>query len=348
MESVPEISVIIPILQEAAVLPSLLDRLAQQRDVALEIILSDGGSQDGSAAIAERTASTIAAPVTFVTGKPGRGAQLNRGAARSRGEFLLFVHADSFFPDASALRNAIDFLKAEATGRAAAGKFRLGFERSGGAHPFGYYYHECKARLLRRECTHGDQGLLMPRRTFAAFGPYDDALPMLAETRMADRLLNDDRLCLLPADIRTSARRFETEGLRERQTLNAIIMNFAALGWQPFFAAFPEIYPRQEQAGALPLRQVLQQVARLLRTVPLRERISLWRHTGEYVRSNAWQIPFACDCFRNFRSGVAPGVGENRLLHLHDFRVGGLTENAVATLLAALLVRSWFLLAAHR
>ena len=350
MNSLPELSVIVPTLHEASILPSLIEGFARQREVTLEIILSDGGSRDGSIEIAERAAGVIGAPVVIVTGEPGRGGQLNRGAARSRGEFLLFMHADCFFPEPYALRHAVDFLRHEgnARGRDTAGKFRLGFERSGAGHPFGYYYYESKARLLRRECSHGDQGLLMPRRLFERVGPYDDRLPMLAETRMADALVDEGLLCLLPVDIRTSARRFEMEGLRERQTLNAIIMNFAALDWQPFFEGLPQVYPRQDQAGPLPLRQILRRIGRLIKTLPVRERLALWHDTGAYVKSNAWQLAFAADCLRNYRREIAQGAGNFQLLYLHDHHLDALTRNRATTILAALLVRIWFFMNTFR
>ena len=350
MNPLPEISVIVPVLNEASTLPSLIEGLARQREVTLEIILSDGGSRDGSLEIAERAAEAIAAPLVIVTGEPGRGGQLNRGAVRSRGEFLLFMHADSFFPEAHALRNAVDSLRSRcaAEGRDIAGKFRLGFELSGTGYPFGYYYYESKARLLRRECSHGDQGLLIPRRLFDRVGPYGGSLPTLAETRLADALVDEGSLCLLPADIRTSARRFETEGLRERQTLNAIIMNFAALDWQLFFDRFPHVYPRQDQAGPLPLRKILRRIGQLIGTLPLRERLALWHGTGAYVRSNAWQLAFAGDCLLNYRRGLAPGTGSLPLLSLHDRHMDHMIRNGAATVLTSLLVRIWFFLSTFR
>lgn len=346
----PEVSVIIPTLREAPLLVPLIDMLARQRDVALEVILSDGCSRDGSIELAQRAADAVAAPVIIVTGEPGRGGQLNRGAAEGRGEFLLFMHADSCLPDPRSLRLSLDHLRMTAVDRGGpvAGKFRLCFVRSGADHPFGYYYHESKTRLLRRECTHGDQGLLVPRPLFSRLGPFDESCSMLAETRMADAILDEGRLCLLPSEIHTSARRFEAEGLPERQTLNAIIMNFAALDWQLFFREIPSLYPRQDQASPLPLRQLLRRIGALIGTLPLRERLSLWYRTGGYVRSNAWQLAFACDSLRNFRRGMPPGAGETPFLSIYDRHIEALTTNKGASLLTSLLVRCWFFLKASR
>ena len=119
-------------------------------------------------------------------------------------------------------------------------------------------------------------------------------------------------------------------------------MNFAALGWQHFFRELPDIYPSQDQAGPLPLRVVLQRISRLLNSVPLRERISIWIRTGAYVRGNAWQLAFAHDTRSNFRSGLPPGVGPTPFLDVHDRWFDRLTDNPVGRLATALLVSLWF------
>ena len=85
------ISVIIPTLDEAANLPQLLSTLTAEIDDK-EIILVDGGSRDGTVALAR------AHGVTVVKTEPCRGAQLRLGAQAARGELLLFLHADSVFP----------------------------------------------------------------------------------------------------------------------------------------------------------------------------------------------------------------------------------------------------------
>jgi len=279
-----------------------------------------------------------------VTSPPGRARQMNAGAAVATGENILFLHADSLFPDRLALRTGLDHLAAEILRKGhdrIAGHFALRFDRQDQAPAWGYYHFECKARLDRRECTHGDQGFLLRREFFETVGPFDEAIPMLAETRLADAVRAGGEWLLLPADILTSARRFETEGLRERQTLNAVITNFAAAGWEAFFRELPGIYGNRESAGRLDLRHFLREIARLMAALPRRDRLRLWYATGSYVRDNAWQLALACDTHRNFRRRIPPGEGELPVLAFYDRYLDRLTNHPPGRLAAALLTWLW-------
>ena len=73
---------------------------------------------------------------------------------------------------------------------------------------------------------------------------------------------------LLPAEIHTSPRRFEVEGLYERQVLNAILMNFAAMAWELFFRDILSIYPNHDQSTRLDLYRLLSRIRRLIATPP--------------------------------------------------------------------------------
>ena len=81
-----QLSAIVPTLNEERQLPALLDRLRAEVD---EIVVSDGGSGDSTAAIARE------AGVNLVQGAHGRGPQLAAGARAARGALLWFVHADA-------------------------------------------------------------------------------------------------------------------------------------------------------------------------------------------------------------------------------------------------------------
>ncbi len=341
----PELSVIVPVLNERGMLPALFATLAAQRDVNFEIVVSDGGSSDDTAEAASGLAASWGLPALVLTGEKGRGRQMNAGASASKGSTLLFLHADSSFADCSALRKGLDALAdaiAERRSERIAGHFALRFDRTTtGASP-GYYYYECKARLNRRDCTHGDQGFMLRRSFFGEVGPFDGSLPMLAETRLAEKIRHRGGWLLLPAEIHTSARRLETEGLRPRQTLNAIIMNFAAIGWDPFFREIPHIYTGQDHTGRFHLFPFLNAVRRLLADIPWRERFSLWHATGAYVRDHAWQLAFALDTMRNFRRGVAAGDGTTPCLSFYDLHLDRLTDHPPGRLVTATLVWIWF------
>jgi rSAM/selenodomain-associated transferase 2 len=340
----PELAVIVPVRNEAAGLAGLFRNLADQQEVELELVLCDSGSTDGTAEQARRLALSAPFPVTIVETDAGRGNQLNTGAATATATSLLFLHADSRFPDPLALRRSLDHLvaaRATTPDTLLAGRFALRFRRQETAPSRVYYYYECKARLDRPECSHGDQGLLVERKTFAATGPFLTTFPMLAETRLADTIRQRGRLLLLPAEIGTSARRFETEGLAKRQALNAIIMNFAAQGWEPFFREIPSLYRHQDETGKLQLRPILKRLGELIGNLAPRERLALWQGTGRYIRGNAWQLAFALDACRNFHRGLPSGTGPTTCLDVYDRHLDRITDNAAGRWLAALLARVW-------
>ncbi|WP_237560736.1 TIGR04283 family arsenosugar biosynthesis glycosyltransferase [Geobacter anodireducens] len=342
----PELSVIVPTLNEAGTVGTLLAALAAQRDVALELLLCDGGSADGTVALVRGRAGDFPFPVTVTETAPGRGRQMNAGAAAARGATLLFLHADSILSDPLALRQGLDHLAAATRGDGRmAGHFRLRFAGDGPS-PLAYRFYERKARLHRPGCTHGDQGLLIPREFFAQVGPFDEDLPIMEDVRLAERIAAAGTWVLLPAEIVTSARRFETEGLRERQTLNAILMNFAAIGWQEGVEELVAGYRSQDRSGRLRLGPHLARIAGLTMALTRRERLRLWYRTGGYVRGNAWQIPFFLDVRNALRRG-----GDNDatpLLSLHDRWFDLLTDNPAGRAAAALMVFLWFRLTLRR
>ena len=339
-----ELSVIIPVLNEADTLPALFRTLAFQAETDMETVLCDGGSSDGTVALAERLAGEAPFPVRVITAAAGRARQLNAGAAAAGGDSILFLHADSLFIDRLAFRKGLDRLAARSaeTGTdRVAGRFALRFHRQNTAPSRGYYHYECKARLDRKGCTHGDQGFLLRRSFFDAVGSFDGSVPMLAETRFAEAVRAAGQWFLLPAEVHTSARRFEIEGLRERQTLNAVISNFAAAGWEVFFREFSRLYANHDDAGRLDLVSFLRETDRLMATLPLRQRLRLWYDTGRFVRDNAWQLALARDTARGFRQRLPPGVGDMRSLTCYDSCLDRLTDHLPGRVLAAFLTWLW-------
>jgi rSAM/selenodomain-associated transferase 2 len=343
--SPPELSVIVPALNEADTLPALFTMLSRQEQVAFELILADGGSTDGTAERAQELANEAPFSCRIVRSGKGRGRQLNAGARQARSETLLFLHADSAFPDPLALRRGLDALAAALARRgdaSVAGRFALRFDVPPERYGFGYYYYECKARLGRPEGIHGDQGFLLPRPFFAALGGFDERLALLEDNRFAEAVCREGEWLLLPAEIVTSARRFDAEGLAERQTLNALIMNFAAIGWDDFFRTASALYRRQDLACRLQLLPFFRAIRELLVQLPWRQRFALWYRTGDYVCPNAWQLAFALDVRRNFRRGLAAGEGGTPLLDWFDRWYPPLTDHPPGRLAAAGLVWLWF------
>jgi rSAM/selenodomain-associated transferase 2 len=339
---IPELSIIVPILNEEEQLRCLLTDLVRQRHVDFEVILSDGGSLDNPAAVVAEYERFCGYPISLHVGERGRGRQLNAGISKARSRWLLLLHVDSRFADQMALRRGLDVMK-DFGSNLVAGRFPLCFRHSAGrAAKAGYYYYEWKARLPREEAIHGDQGFLLSRETFQRVGHFRENLPVMEDTDFAERLRRIGDWKLLPCEISTSARRFETEGLWQRQLLNALIMCFRTIGWEDFFGDVISVYRQQGTGGTLQLRPFFRQVKRSMKRLPFKQRLGIWYRSGSYVRGHAWQLAFALDAKRAFKKGLPPGEGKMRLVNLLEPVYNLLTNNPPGHLAATLLLWLWF------
>ncbi len=346
VETVPDLSVIVPLLNEASGLTALFETLSAQRGAFFEGVFCDGGSTDGTLERARELAGSAPFPCRFLTTEKGRGHQLNAGAEAAGGRIFLFLHADSHFPDPLALQKtlgALDGALAAGNGERVAGHFSLRFFRSGNPPPaLSYYFYERKARLDRPGCTHGDQGFMLPRAFFEQVGPFDTALPVLEDTRLAERVRSKGRWVLFPEEILTSARRFETEGFFERQVLNALLRGAGAADWTPFFRELAGLYRSQDGARRLCLSPFFRRIGELLRATPRRERLALWGRIGGYVAGQGWQLPFALDVRRHFRRAAPAGEGRTPLLDAYDRLAPFLIDHSVGRRVASVLVWAAF------
>ncbi|MBC8018936.1 MAG: TIGR04283 family arsenosugar biosynthesis glycosyltransferase [Verrucomicrobia bacterium] len=340
----PELSIIVPVLNDAAELRGLLASLAEQDGVSFEVILCDGGSTDEIQDLAAEWIRHRCFALRVIETARGRGIQMNAGAAAAAGSTLLFLHADSRFTRNDALLSGIQAYKSYQHGASAlcAARFRLRFRRSDTSPSLAYCYHEAKARLNRGSCIRGDQGYLIDRTTFGQLGRFDCSLPFLEDVRLAALLAVEGQWLLLPVDISTSARRFEQEGFYERQVANVIIINAVETGWNELLAALPGLCRCDSTSGRLSLFPFLDGVRILINSHDRKWRSSFWRATGGHVAANAWQIFFWRDVRRAFRSGQGADEVKPYWLNLYEHRLKPMFESRPAARLAALLTRVWF------
>ncbi len=199
----PLVSVLVPTLDEARELPRLLDHLAALHG-RWEIIVADGGSRDGTPAIAREHP----ARPRLVEQRGGRAAQLNAAARTAGGELLLFVHADSRLPcDAYA-----SLAEACRTPAVVGGNFALRFGNDGAAAPFertlGAVY-----RLQRRHgFYYGDSSIWVTRAAFAALGGYRE-IAIMDDYDFVRRLERSGPTRCLPGPATTSSRRWRAAGI---------------------------------------------------------------------------------------------------------------------------------------
>ncbi len=332
----PLLSVVIPVLNEAAHLPALLDDLHGQRNIDLEFIVADGGSTDGSPEVVERAGARL------VSAPRGRGAQMNAAAKDAHHPVLLFLHADSRLHDPLLLGNAMTALKdrmEDGGTQRVAGHFPLHFIRSDERHALAYRYLEAKTALNRPNTTNGDQGFMMPRDFFEELGGFSEALPFLEDQEMAERIRECGVWLTLPGVLNTSARRFEAEGFHRRYLLMGIIMGLYSTGAHGFFERASGLYRCHPDAGLL-LSPFFRTIREMMREeLGLQQSLRSWVAVGRYVRQNAWQPFFFLDVL------ARPVIGRTRapLLRFHDRIFRPLTDFALFDALSALLCFVWYM-----
>lgn len=214
------LSIVIPTRDAAADLPGCLAALGEglAGGVIRELVVSDGGSTDGTCAIAE------AAGARVVTGAAGRGGQLRRGCAAAEGAWLLILHADSWPASGWAAVAARHMAGADAK----AGYFRLAFDAAGAMPRLVAGWANLRARAFG--LPFGDQGLLLPRALYDAAGGFDD-IPLMEDVALVRRL--HGRLMPLDATIVTSADRYEAEGWVRRGWRNLALQARYLAGADP-------------------------------------------------------------------------------------------------------------------
>ncbi|HZS32844.1 MAG TPA: TIGR04283 family arsenosugar biosynthesis glycosyltransferase [Methylomirabilota bacterium] len=194
------LSIVVPVLDDARHLAALLPALPRECPDA-EIIVVDGGSQDGSPAVARRTAG-----VRLLTARRGRAPQMNAGAAASRGDVLLFLHADTRLPAGAGA--AIEAALRDP--RVVYGRFDVRFDS--GRWPFRVIASLMNLRSrLTGICT-GDQAIFVRRAAFAAVGGYPD-IPLMEDVALTRTLKRRGRRAALRLRVTTAARKWEREGI---------------------------------------------------------------------------------------------------------------------------------------
>lgn len=208
-------TVVIPTLNAADALPGALASLGNDA----EIVVADGGSTDGTRAVAS------AAGATVVMARRGRGPQLAAGIAAARTPWLLLLHADTRL-QAGWTAAAAAHMRATP---ARAGYFRFALDSA-----------DPRARQLERAVAwrcralalpYGDQGLLIASALLGAVGGMRP-LPLMEDVDLVRRL-GRHRLMPLPADAVTSAAKWERDGWRRRSTRNLLCLALWHAGAPP-------------------------------------------------------------------------------------------------------------------
>ncbi|MGR3661324.1 MAG: TIGR04283 family arsenosugar biosynthesis glycosyltransferase [Paracoccaceae bacterium] len=191
------LSIVIPTLNAAAELPGTLGCLIEGLDCGLvrELIISDGGSEDATTRIADETGAVV------IVGEAGRGGQLRRGRDVAKGDWLLFLHADTHLSEGwSGL--VLNHIKSSQK----AAYFQLKFRDKGF---FPIFFARGANIRSRLGLPYGDQALLISTVLYEESGGYAD-IPLMEDVDIAKKLRGN--LIELPVSANTSAERYKRNG----------------------------------------------------------------------------------------------------------------------------------------
>lgn len=220
------LSIVVPVLADQENLTRLLRQIPS--DPAVEILVVSGDpSADAIVATPERD------DVTWLQTRAGRAHQMNAGAAAARGEWLLFLHADS--------RLSEGWLDAIFTsmGSYVGGWFRFALDDPA-----------WQARVIERgvawrvrwlRLPYGDQGYFVRRDTFVRIGGFRE-LPLMEDVDFVKRLIAAGPVVELPVPLATSARRWRRDGWFRRSARNLALVTLYFAGVSPDRLA--KWYPR--------------------------------------------------------------------------------------------------------
>lgn len=213
------LTVIIPTLNAARFLPATLVALRTTPELVDDILVVDGGSQDGTVPVA------TAAGARVLTAERGRGAQLAAGVAAARGDWLLLLHADTVLGPGWAAAVSAHVARSP--------------QKAGYFH-FAVASNDPRARRLERAVAwrcralalpYGDQGLLIHRDLLRAMGGIRP-LPLMEDVDLVRRI-GRPRLVILDATAHTAAEKWERDGWYRRSARNLACLSLYFLGIPP-------------------------------------------------------------------------------------------------------------------
>lgn len=215
----PEISIIVPALNEADSIGETLRSLAGFENA--EIILSDGGSTDATCQIAENFGVKI-----MQSPQRGRGAQLQFGAAAASGEILWFVHADTIVESDAVAQIKTALLSA----RVAGGNFTIRFDGARRAAKFLTWLYP---NLRKLGLIYGDSAIFTRRAVYEKIGGFAP-FPIFEDLDFVEKLKKEGEIVTLSSVVTTSSRRFENKSFLLTFSRWTILQILYWLGVSPY------------------------------------------------------------------------------------------------------------------
>ena len=193
------LSIVMPVLNEAAGIAAALRRLTPYRARGVEVIVADGGSGDSTPALARPLADQV------ISAPRGRASQMNAGAAAAKGDVLVFLHADTQLPEGA------DRLLRDGLARSGHAWGRFDIRIDGG----GLLRVIAAAMNVRSRLTGiatGDQAIFVTREAFENADGFPP-IALMEDVALSARLKRVSRPLCLAARATTSGRRWREHGV---------------------------------------------------------------------------------------------------------------------------------------
>jgi rSAM/selenodomain-associated transferase 2 len=193
------LSIVMPVLDEAATIAAALAALVPLRERGAELIVVDGGRKDETVALVRPFTDLI------LTAPRGRAAQMNAGARQAKGDVLLFLHADARLPEGA---DRLIFA-ALARPRPCWGRFDVTLLGKPRILRLVAFMMNLRSRISG--VATGDQAIFMRAEAFGRVGGYRD-IALMEDIAMSKALRRLSRPVALAARVAVSGRRFEAKG----------------------------------------------------------------------------------------------------------------------------------------
>lgn len=215
----PELSIIIPVLNEGANILSILRHLTMiAEDVPYEVIVVDGDPKG-------TTLQHLPAAVQGIVAPAGRGPQMNVGAKLAQASTLLFLHADTRLPAAAFTQIQ------QALHQVHAGAFDLAIDSPRPSLNWISRVASLRSRLTR--IPYGDQAIFVDRSIFVELGGFP-SIPIMEDVALMQQLKQRQMpICILRDRVVVSPRRWEQEGILHCTLRNWLILGLYTLGVSP-------------------------------------------------------------------------------------------------------------------
>lgn len=200
------LSIIIPVLNEAENIVSVLSYLTENASVDLinELVIVDGGSKDDTVNLITTFSKNSKFNILVITSPKGRAKQMNTGFENTTGDILYFLHADSYPP-----KHFDKLIINEVKNGNPAGCFKMKFDSNHWWLKLASWF----TKFSWRACRGGDQSQFITRELFAEIGGFDESYIIYEDNILINELYKRRKFVVIQQWISSSARMYEDKGV---------------------------------------------------------------------------------------------------------------------------------------